>query len=141
MVCRCCIVDVACLFFKPYMPVGCITDLANITLSDSDGAVTRLSQLIQYRTVSDSQEAGSHARHPEQLRLAREHLPTDMEILDSRDSKCKPHSLYFVAITGMTSDRAMLTGSRAQPVDQMAREGPSIRSSIVCKPSGCCSCN
>ncbi|KAL3142393.1 hypothetical protein ABBQ38_002728 [Trebouxia sp. C0009 RCD-2024] len=48
--------------------------LANITLSHSEDAVSRLSQLIKHRTVSDSQSAESHARHPEQLRLAREHL-------------------------------------------------------------------
>lgn len=36
--------------------------------------MSRLSQFIKCRTVSDSQRAENHARHPEQLRLAREHL-------------------------------------------------------------------
>ena len=59
--------------FIPLQPIGCIADLANITLSDSEGAVSRLSQLIKYRTVSESQ-GNTHTRQPENFRLAREYL-------------------------------------------------------------------
>lgn len=42
-------------------------------LTDTDGAVTRLSQLIKLRTVSDSQADG-HIRQPDQFHLAHKHL-------------------------------------------------------------------
>lgn len=61
------------IFFADRMHCAVHADFANLTLSDSEGAVSRLSQLIKYRTVSDSRE-DTHTQHPEQLRLAREHL-------------------------------------------------------------------
>lgn len=60
-----------CLVDRPHCAAH--ADLANITLADSEGAVSRLSQMIKYQTVSDSRE-DTHTEHPEQLRLAREHL-------------------------------------------------------------------
>lgn len=45
-------------------------EFVNITLSDSEGAVFKLTQFLKLRTVSDAQMQESHAQDPEQFHLA-----------------------------------------------------------------------
>lgn len=46
------------------------SEFVNITLSDSEGAVFKLTQFLKLRTVSDAQMQESHAQDPEQFHLA-----------------------------------------------------------------------